>query len=88
MQFGCRPRWIARRKKRKGEVVMSFPILGVEAERNLERGYRAIYSSSGGEECAESVVGPGGGMIFHRFEKHRDLFGATWGGEALLGQRS
>lgn len=67
---------------------MSFPVSGVEAERNLEGGYRAIDSSGGGEECAESVVGARGGVIFHRFKEHRDLFGVILGREALLRQRS
>ncbi len=64
---------------------MSFPVPGVEAERNLERRYRAMDLSRGSKERTESVVGAGGGMIFHRFKEHRDLFGAALGREALLG---
>ncbi len=35
---------------------MGFPILGVEPERDLERGYRAIDLSGGSEERAEAPL--------------------------------
>ena len=46
---------------------MSFPVPGVEAERNLKCRYRAINLSRGSEERAEGVVGAGGGVIFDGF---------------------
>jgi hypothetical protein len=46
---------------------MSFPVPGVEVERNLERSYRAIDLSRGSEERAEGVVGARGGVISDGF---------------------
>ena len=70
-----------------GEIVASFPILGVEMERGFERRECAGIQALLREERTERVIGPGRGMVGDGIEKLPKRLGSLGGVEARARQR-